>query len=182
MMAEAQPRIRMFGMDVDGVLTDGGIYYGSSGLEIKRFNTQDGMGITLLRKAGIVPFIITARMSEATQRRGGELGIAEIHQGVRDKLACLEEIASRHGVVYEEIAFVGDDLADLAVLESIGYPIAVANARDEVKRVAVFVTHCSGGAGAVREASEYAIRLNGYDEESMIGLLTAAEEPEDLRA
>ena len=179
---EAQPGIRLFGMDVDGVLTDGGIYYGDSGLEIKRFNVQDGMGITLLRKAGIIPFIITARTSEATRRRGEELGITEIHQGVSDKLACLEEIASRHNVPYERMAFVGDDLADLAVLESIGCPIAVANARDEVKRVAVFVTPSGGGRGAVREASEYVIRLNGYDEESMIGLLMTAEEPEDRRA
>jgi 3-deoxy-D-manno-octulosonate 8-phosphate phosphatase (KDO 8-P phosphatase) len=174
-MGEAKARIRLFGMDVDGVLTDGGIYYGGSGLEIKQFNAQDGMGITLLRKAGIIPFIITARTSEATRRRGEELGIEEIHQGIRDKLACLEKIASRHGVKHDEIAFVGDDLADVAVLGSIGHPIAVANARDEVKRVAEFVTPSGGGAGAVREASEYAIRLNGYDEKSMLGLLMKDE-------
>ncbi|MFH1312243.1 MAG: HAD-IIIA family hydrolase [Candidatus Eisenbacteria bacterium] len=170
-MGESKHGIRMFGMDVDGVLTDGGIYYGNSGLEIKRFDAQDGMGITLLRKAGIIPFIVTGRTSEAVKRRGEELGIDEIHQGVKDKLACLKGLAESHGVAFEEIAFVGDDLADLEVLGSIGHPIAVANARDEVKRAAAFVTPSPGGAGAVREACEYAIRLNGYDQESMLGLL-----------
>jgi 3-deoxy-D-manno-octulosonate 8-phosphate phosphatase (KDO 8-P phosphatase) len=165
----------MFGMDVDGVLTDGGIYYGDSGLEMKRFNVQDGMGITLLKRAGIIPFIITVRTSEAVKRRGEELGITEIHQGVRDKLTCLKSLAESHSVTFEEIAFVGDDLADLEVLGSIGHPIAVANAREEVKRAAAFVTTSSGGAGAVREACEYAIRLNGYDRESMLGLLMKDE-------
>ena len=165
----------MLGMDVDGVLTDGGIYYGDSGLEIKRFNVQDGMGITLLRRAGIVPFIITARASEAVKRRGEELGVTEIHQGVKDKLACLERLAESHGVPFEEMAFVGDDLADLEVLARVGHPIAVANARDEVKRAAAFVTTSGGGAGGVREACEYVIRQNGYDQESMLGLLMRDE-------
>jgi len=174
-MGETKPRVRMFGMDVDGVLTDGGIYYGDSGLEIKRFNVQDGMGITLLRKAGIIPFIITARTSEAVKRRGRELGVTEIHQGVKDKLTCLKDLAENHGISFQEIAFVGDDLADLEVLGSIGHSIAVANARNEVKGAATFVTPSRGGMGAVREACEYVIRLNGYDQESMLGLLMKDE-------
>ncbi len=161
-MKAQNARISMFGMDVDGVLTDGGIYYGDSGIELKRFNVHDGMGVTLLRRAGVVPFIITARRSAATARRAGELGITEAHQGVKDKLRCLEEIASRYSVGLERIAFVGDDISDLEVLMRVGLPIAVGNAVDEVRRVAKFVTARSGGDGAVREACEHVLALNGF--------------------
>jgi 3-deoxy-D-manno-octulosonate 8-phosphate phosphatase (KDO 8-P phosphatase) len=163
-------RIRMFGMDVDGVLTDEGIYLGSSELELKRFNVHDGMGVTLIRKAGIVPFIITARTSAAVTLRSRELGIDEVHQGVTDKLTCLREIASRRDIPLHEIAFIGDDLSDLTVLWKVGLPIAVANATDDVRQAARFTTSRSGGEGAVREACEYVLRLNGY-EGSMASLL-----------
>lgn len=159
---EKGKRIALFGMDVDGVLSDGGIYYGDSGMEIKRFNVRDGMGITMLRNAGIVPFIITARRSAATARRAGELGIEEAHQGVRDKLGCLRRIAARHKVSPERISFIGDDLSDLAILKAVGLPMAVGDAVEEVKRVAEFVTSASGGHGAVREACEYVLKINGH--------------------
>jgi YrbI family 3-deoxy-D-manno-octulosonate 8-phosphate phosphatase len=154
-------KIRMFGMDVDGVLTDGGIYYGDSGLEIKRFNVQDGMGVTLLKRAGIIPFVITARTSEATARRAGELGITEAYQGIKDKLKCLRDLARRYDVDLSAIAFVGDDLSDLAVMKHVGCPIAVANAVEEVLRIARFTTSRGGGEGAVREACEHVLTLNG---------------------
>jgi 3-deoxy-D-manno-octulosonate 8-phosphate phosphatase (KDO 8-P phosphatase) len=160
---DSEHRIRMFGMDVDGVLTDEGIYLGTSDLEFKRFNVHDGMGITLIRAAGIVPFIITARTSAAVARRGRELGIEEVHQGIRDKLTCLREIASRHGVSLGEIAFIGDDLSDLTVLWNVGLPIAVGNATAEARQAARFVTSRKGGDGAVREACEYILKLNGYE-------------------
>lgn len=175
---EGNARIRLFGMDVDGVLTDEGIYLGTAELEFKRFNVHDGMGITLIRKAGIVPFIITARVSAAVTRRARELGIEEVHQGVRDKLSCLKEITYRHGVELEQVAFVGDDLSDLTVLWSVGLPIAVANATDEIKQAAKFTTALSGGKGAVREACEYVLRLNGYEGSlaSLLGIEAAGEE------
>jgi YrbI family 3-deoxy-D-manno-octulosonate 8-phosphate phosphatase len=166
----------MFGMDVDGVLTDAGIYYGDSELEIKRFNAQDGMGVTLLLRAGIVPFIITARTSSAVARRARELGIEEVHQGVTDKLSRLKEVVARQGVELAEVAFIGDDLSDLAVLKQVGLPIAVANAVDEVRCTAKFMASCNGGDGAVREACEYVIKLNGY-EGPMSGLLESQSEP-----
>lgn len=156
-------KIRMFGMDVDGVLTDGGILYGDTGIELKRFNVQDGMGVTLLRRAGIVPFIITARRSTATARRARELGIEEAHQGIRDKVECLERIARKHKIRHESIAFVGDDLSDLEVLMRVGLPIAVANAVDEVLKSAKFITSRRGGDGAVREACEHVLALNGWE-------------------
>ncbi len=153
--------IKMFGMDVDGVLTDGGIYYGDGQLEIKRFHVQDGMGITLLRKAGIIPFVITARRSVATERRARELNIRETFQGVRDKLECLERLIRRYGFSSEEIAYIGDDLSDLEILKRVGLPLAVANAVEEVRNIAHYVTKRSGGNGAVREACEYVLNHNG---------------------
>jgi len=153
--------IKLFGMDVDGVLTDGGIYYGEPGLELKRFNAQDGMGVTLLRMAGILPFIITARGSDAVKRRADELGIEEVHQGVMDKIGCLEEILKRRGAGLDETAYVGDDLSDMCVMVRVGLPIAVANARPEIKAVAGHVTASGGGEGAVREACEYVLREAG---------------------
>jgi len=156
-------RIKMFGMDVDGVLTDGGIYYGD-GIEIKRFHVQDGMGITLIIRAGIVPFIITARKSAATERRARELGIAETYQGIDDKLSCLEQLIRKHGIDYHEIAYVGDDLSDVSVMKKVGLPIAVANAVEEVRRLAKYVTSSRGGSGAVREACEYVLKINGFQE------------------
>jgi 3-deoxy-D-manno-octulosonate 8-phosphate phosphatase (KDO 8-P phosphatase) len=177
-MATDPIKIRMFGMDVDGVLTDGGIAYGDGNLELKRFHAHDGMGITLLRLAGITPFIITGRRCDAVDRRGRELGVAEIHQGVEDKLACLRELAARHAAELSEIAFVGDDLPDLEVLRTVGYPAAVANAREEIKRVAKFVTSGRGGDGAVREAIEWALKINGQWAD-LVGAYRARRRPGD---
>lgn len=156
-------RVALFGMDVDGVLTDGSIIYGDSGIEIKQFNAHDGMGITLLHRAGIIPFIITGRRSEATARRALDLGIAEVHQGISDKLLCLRRIIERYGKQLKEVAYVGDDLSDIEIMGAIGFPIAVADAVPEVKELATFVTSRPGGNGAVREACEFVIRLNGFE-------------------
>ena len=161
-MPKGTRKIALFGMDVDGVLSDGGVYYGDSGMEIKRFHVRDGMGITMLRNAGIVPFIITARRSAATARRAGELRIEEVHQGVHDKLGCLKDMVRRHKVTLGQVSFIGDDLSDLAVLEIVGLPMAVGDAVDEVKAAAEFVTSSKGGCGAVREACEYVLKLNGH--------------------
>jgi 3-deoxy-D-manno-octulosonate 8-phosphate phosphatase (KDO 8-P phosphatase) len=162
---EAAMATNLFGMDVDGVLTDGGIYYGEGAVELKRFNAQDGMGVTLLRMAGIVPFIITSRESCAVETRAAELGIDEVHQGVKDKMTCLESILERHGAGLDEVAYVGDDLSDLCIMLEVGLPIAVANARPEIKRIAQHVTDAGGGDGAVREAAEFVLRRAGVLED-----------------
>ncbi len=156
-------KIKLFGMDVDGVLTDGGVYLGAEGHELKKFNVHDGMGITLVLRAGILPFIITGRTSDAVARRACELGIAEVYQGAEDKGKCLRDLAGRLGVEHGQIAFIGDDLSDLPVLKEVGLPMAVANAAPEIKEAASFVTARPGGDGAVREACEHVIRLNGYE-------------------
>ena len=158
-----KPRIKLFGMDIDGVLTDSGIYLGDSGQEFKKFNAHDGMGITLVIRSGIVPFIITGRTSEAVARRARELSIPEVYQGAKRKEECLEDISSRLGVALSEIAYVGDDIADLSVLTRVGLPMAVGDAVAEVKQVAKYVTQARGGDGAVREACEHVIRLNGHE-------------------
>jgi len=162
---QSREQVRLFGMDVDGVLTDGGIYYGGGGLEIKRFHVHDGLGLSLLVASGVVPFIITGRSSEAVERRGGELGVKEIHQGIKNKLACLRDIMAKYGVGADRVAYIGDDLLDLEVMAEVAYPIAAANAREEVKRAARYVTSSRGGSGAVRDAIEWVLKLNGrWDE------------------
>jgi 3-deoxy-D-manno-octulosonate 8-phosphate phosphatase (KDO 8-P phosphatase) len=132
-------------------------------MELKKFHVHDGMGITLLRKSGVTPFIITARRSNAVAERARELGISEVHQGREDKGVCLDGIAASYGVTLEQIAFIGDDLSDLPVLTRVGLPIAVGDAVKEVKEIARLVTSHLGGNGAVREACEHVIRLNGHE-------------------
>lgn len=161
-MNKQMHQIALFGMDVDGVLTDRRITYGDKGLEIKHFNAHDGMGITLLLRFGIIPFIITGRRSEATLRRAVDLGIVEVYQGVSDKMSCLKEILYRHNKDVEHVAYIGDDLSDIEIMREVGLPIAVADAVDEVKQHAKFITSRPGGHGAVREACEFVIRYNGY--------------------
>ena len=109
-------RIRLFATDVDGVLTDAGMYYSESGEELKKFNTRDGMGIKLLQRAGLITAIVTQERTKLVARRGEKLAIPEVHQGVMDKLSLVREMADRHGLSLEEVAFIGDDINDLATL------------------------------------------------------------------
>jgi 3-deoxy-D-manno-octulosonate 8-phosphate phosphatase (KDO 8-P phosphatase) len=153
--------VRVLVMDVDGVLTGGEIYHGTGGVELKQFHVQDGMGITLAIRAGILPVVVTVRESEAVARRARDLRIEEVHQGVRRKWECLEEILTRRGFVAEETAYIGDDLVDLPVMRRVGLGIAVGNATEQVKREAEWVTSREGGRGAVREAVEMILKRDG---------------------
>jgi 3-deoxy-D-manno-octulosonate 8-phosphate phosphatase (KDO 8-P phosphatase) len=161
----AARRVRLLGLDVDGVLTDNGVLIGpvaGARVELKRFDIQDGLGLILLRTAGIPVVWISGRSSEATTLRATELRVAELLQvpGPR-KLAAFDELLTRRGIGWEEVAFVGDDLADLPVLRRVGLPIAVANAVADVKAVAAYVTRAPGGHGAVREVIELLLRARG---------------------
>jgi 3-deoxy-D-manno-octulosonate 8-phosphate phosphatase (KDO 8-P phosphatase) len=153
-------RIRLIGLDVDGVLSDGGIYVGQIGdraVELKRFDSQDGCGAWLLRKAGITLVVSSGRVSEATTIRAREMKIEEVLEdetGGGRKLATFAAMLARRGVAWDECAFVGDDLADLPLLTRVALPIAVANAVPEVKAAAAIVTRRAGGEGAVREVAE----------------------------
>ena len=147
-------RVRLLGLDVDGVLTDNGIFLGpvdGHAVELKRFDIQDGLGHVLMRAADIPVVWVSGRHSDATTVRARELRIEEVLQvpGPR-KLEAFGELLERRGIAWEEAAFVGDDLADLQVMRRVGLPIAVANAVAEVKAVASFVTRASGGHGAAR--------------------------------
>lgn len=160
-IAEKARGVRMIVMDVDGVLTSGQIIYGSGGLELLAFDVQDGFALKAANRLGLLTAVITGRGSEALARRAKELEIAEVHQGVSDKLGAYEDLLGRYALAPESVAVIGDDLPDLPLLKRAGLKIAVANASDEVKAEADYVTAKEGGRGAVREAVELILRAQG---------------------
>jgi len=145
-------KVKLFIMDVDGTLTDGKIYIGPQGEVFKAFNTKDGLGIKRLREKGIIPVIITGRSSEIVVARAKELGIDEIYQGIKDKLAVYRHLVDKYKVNDEEVAFIGDDLNDLPLLNKVGLSFGVADAVEAVRAAVDYVTKQKGGEGAVREA------------------------------
>lgn len=149
--------VRLLGLDVDGVMTDGRLVYGPDDAEFKAFHVQDGSAMKRLMASGVPIAIVTGRTSEAVDRRTSELGVPYLYVGVADKLATLEELAARSGVAVADMAYVGDDLADLAVFGHVGVSVGVANAHPEVIRRADYVTSAAGGFGAVREICDLVI-------------------------
>ncbi|MCC7053827.1 MAG: HAD hydrolase family protein [Gemmatimonadaceae bacterium] len=162
-------RIALVAFDVDGTLTDNGVYIGAGTggatgerLELKRFDIQDGLGIVMLRRAGIVVAFISARHSEATTLRAAELGVTLVRQGKGlRKVPELQAIATAHGIPLGDIAFMGDDLADIAVMQQVGLGVAPRNAVAEVSAVATLQLTREGGRGAVREFAELLLRARG---------------------
>ena len=150
--------IKLIAMDVDGVLTDGSITYGTGDLEIKSFYVKDGQGITLARKERIEIAFITARISDALVKRAKDLGVIEVHQGIVDKWNCMEKIIKRYNLSKEQILYIGDDIVDLNVMKNVGFPVAVADATDEVKEIAKYITKKPGGRGAVREVIDMVLK------------------------
>jgi 3-deoxy-D-manno-octulosonate 8-phosphate phosphatase (KDO 8-P phosphatase) len=156
--------VKLIAMDIDGVLTDGSIVYGAGDIEIKIFYVKDGQGITLARKGRIEVAFITGRVSEALEKRAKDLGVIEVHQGVKDKWECLEKIIKRYNVKKEEVLYIGDDIADIPVMQKVGYPVAVADAVDEVKAISKYTTKKPGGKGAVRETIDMVLKAqNKFD-------------------
>lgn len=154
--------IKLLILDVDGVLTDGGIIYNDNGVETKIFNVKDGLGIRLLMQAGINLCIATGRRSNALYNRCKNLGIEHIFDGADDKAAILDLILDRTGVSAEQVAFIGDDLPDLALMKKVGLSIAVADAHKTVLKNADMVTSAKGGNGAVREVCEAILKAQGF--------------------
>lgn len=152
--------IRLLVLDVDGVLTDGGLFYGPQGEELKRFDVRDGLGIKLLQQAGVAVAIISGRSSDALERRAAELGITELHAGISDKAAVLIALQMRLGIVAAETAAMGDDLPDLALFAHAGLRLAPADAEPEILAAADHVTARPGGRGAVRDAARYMLAEN----------------------
>ena len=162
--------IRFIGLDVDGVLTDGGIYLGAAGgagadarpVELKRYDIQDGLGIYLLHMAGIRCAIVTGRVSASVRLRAAELGIEDVAQDPdAQKLPAFLAMLDRHGIAPSEAAFLGDDFPDLAVLRLVGLPVAVGNAVPEIRAACALQLARAGGAGAVREFAELLLKARG---------------------
>ncbi len=153
--------VRLFLIDVDGVLTDGGIIIDGNWVESKRFHVRDGHGIKMMQRAGIEVGIITGRTSEAVRFRAEELGISLVRQGVFDKVAAWREILGEKGISPDESAYVGDDIVDVSLLRHVGFAAAVADAEEYVLSEADFVSSRRGGRGAVREIIEFVLKACG---------------------
>ncbi len=153
-MQSLLPGIRIFATDVDGVLTDAGMYYSESGDEMKKFNTRDGMGIKLLQNAGLVTALVTQEDTKLVRRRGEKLAIPEVHQGVRNKLGRLRELCSKYDCSLEHVAYIGDDVNDVEALRAVGFSAAPADAVPVVLKAVTYVCKKKGGEGAVREVAE----------------------------
>jgi 3-deoxy-D-manno-octulosonate 8-phosphate phosphatase (KDO 8-P phosphatase) len=147
-------RIKALVLDVDGVLTDGGMYYGPGGEGLKRFNVKDGMGLRLVLEAGIAVALISGEDSEILRRRAEKLKIVDVHVGVEDKLKTLEGFLATRKIALADAAYVGDDVNDLPPMGKVGLPIAVADAVPEVRKAAKWITSRRGGEAAVREVCD----------------------------
>jgi 3-deoxy-D-manno-octulosonate 8-phosphate phosphatase (KDO 8-P phosphatase) len=164
-LAERAAKIELLLLDVDGVLTDGGIVYTDAGEEIKRFHVRDGSGLKLWHLAGKRSAIVSGRKSRAVERRAAELGIAPVLQGLSEKLPAFGVVLTETGLRAEQVCAIGDDLPDLPVLRRAGLAVAVADACGEVRDAADYVTALPGGHGAVRDAIEWLLKAQGaWDE------------------
>ena len=153
-LQEKIARIKMLVMDVDGVMTDGGMYYSASGDEMKKFNARDGMGLQLMREAGYTLAIITGENSDIVYDRAKKLQIDETHRGIEDKLATIKDIMIRYCLEPDEVAYIGDDINDLQAMSIAGFAVAVQDAVASVKEIADYITTAKGGHGAVREVCD----------------------------
>jgi len=156
--ASRAARVRLVVLDVDGVLTDGRLYFGADGEALKVFDVRDGHGVRLLREAGVGVALLSSRASPIVARRASELDIAPVLQGERDKLAGLNRLLASTGVAAADCAYMGDDWPDLPVLAQVGFAAAVADAAPEVRRAAHWIAPAAGGRGAVRALAEYVLR------------------------
>lgn len=154
--------IRLFATDVDGVLTDAGMYYTEAGDELKKFNTRDGMGIKLLQKSGVITAIVTQERTKLVARRAEKLTIPELHQGVMDKLSCIRALAERYRLSLTQVAYIGDDVNDLEALTVVGFSAAPADAMPVVKAAVSYVCKAKGGEGAVREIADMILEAQRF--------------------
>ena len=153
--------LRLLLLDVDGVLTDGRIVMSDDGQETKFFDVKDGHGLKLLIRAGIEVIWITGRRSRVVEHRARDLGVQEYHQLIWDKVQVYEEILARKGLVAAEVAYMGDDVVDVPLMKRVGFAVAVADAVEEARRAAHYVTRNRGGRGAVREVCDLIIKGQG---------------------
>lgn len=150
--------IKVLALDVDGVLTDGSLTFSQNGEEFKTFNAKDGQGIVCLNKAGFITVIITARKNGTVEYRAKNLGIKELHQGIKFKLPVLEQILDKYNLTFDNVAYMGDDLPDICILEKVGLSCCPNDAVEEVQKVCKFKSKYNGGRGAVRELCDAILR------------------------
>ncbi len=168
---ERASRIKLAVFDVDGVLTDGKLWYTADGHELKAFNAHDGLGLKRLLANGVEVAIITARLSHVVTERMAELGVAHVYQDQKDKRACLERLLHALRLGGDQVAYTGDDLPDLAAMQTVGLSIAVANAHHWVREHAHWRTRLGGGCGAVREVSDLILASQGKAEAELATFL-----------
>jgi 3-deoxy-D-manno-octulosonate 8-phosphate phosphatase (KDO 8-P phosphatase) len=171
-MTERLQKVRCLLMDVDGVLTDGKLHFTSDGQEFKTFDVQDGHGMAMAMRAGLMLGLVSGRPSKATEKRAADLGLKIVKQAGVNKMEMVEEIKAEHKLRDEEIAFIGDELVDLPVLRRAGFAVAVPNAVDEVKAIAHYTTKRQGGDGAVREVIEMILKARGLWETAVAKYMT----------
>jgi len=169
-------RLRVIVADVDGVLTDGGMYYGESGEEMKRFNIRDGVGVALLKCAGLFVGAMTGESRDLVDRRAEKMGMDFLVSGARHKLSALERFAAKNGFALTEVAYIGDEINDYGLLGRVGVFFAVADAGPEIRKGADVVLKTRGGAGALREAAEVVLRHQGRLKSSLSEYLRRSEE------
>jgi len=160
-------KIKLLLLDVDGVLTDGRIIYDSKGRDAKFFDVHDGMGVYLLKKAGIPTVLITAKGSRAIRPRARDMQVEAVFENISPKTRALDKILNKYKVSPDEICFVGDDLVDLCLMKRVGFAVAVFNACPEIKQAASYVTLRYGGRGAVREVAEMILKAQGRWQEAL---------------
>lgn len=160
---EKLSKIKILITDCDGVLTDGKIYYGSDGSELKAFHVHDGKGFYLIQEKGIICAIITGRQSAMVERRAQELGIEEVYQAISDKLTVFNKILRKYDLTADQAAYIGDDINDRKVLQQVGFSATVADGVPVLKNEVDFVTEKKGGRGAVREITDLILRY-GHQE------------------
>jgi 3-deoxy-D-manno-octulosonate 8-phosphate phosphatase (KDO 8-P phosphatase) len=171
-LRERAGKIRILVLDVDGVLTDGKLYFDRAGNEIKAFNTRDGLGLKALQRSGIEVAVITGRESEAVTHRMAQLDIQHVYQGREDKLSAFLDLLESTGLDAAQTCFAGDDWIDLPVLLRAGLAVSVADAEDRVKEHAHWITKRNGGDGAVREICNLILAAQGKDQTILDEILT----------
>lgn len=159
--ANKAARLVLMGFDVDGVLTDGTLYFGPQGDEMKAFSSLDGHGVKMLQRAGVEIAIISGRSSRALELRAGNLGITELHMGVEDKRTLMADLAAQRGIELAQTGYMGDDVVDLPILLACGFSATVPEAHDEVLARVDYVATRGGGRGAVREVCDLILRAQG---------------------
>lgn len=164
LLRELAARIRLLALDVDGVLTDGRLYFDSQGNELKAFNSRDGLGLKALQKFGIQLAIITGRKSPMVAVRATQLSIEHVYQGSNDKLEAYMDLLGKTGLAAEQVCYAGDDWIDLPVLRRVGLSVTVPDADEEVKKRVHWVTSRAGGHGAVREICDLILSAQGHDQ------------------